>query len=120
MPARLEPSGLSHSPTSHPQPQLVKTKLAGKQKPFLNAPLTNSIAALAHRSMVKAFMVISTCMWCSDATRQRARVRMGSKEGTYLGRLLNNDGLDHTDGANAVSLVAREQQGAQEASRCAP
>jgi len=45
---------------------------------------------------------------------------MVSKEVTYLGRLLNNDGLDHNDGANAVSLVAREQYGAQEASRFAP
>ena len=52
MPARLEPSGLSRSPTLHPHQQLVQTKLCPRQKLFLNIPLTNLIAALAHRSMV--------------------------------------------------------------------
>ena len=52
MAARVELSGLSGSPTLHPHQQLVRTKLAGRQKPFFNAPLTNLIAALAHRSLV--------------------------------------------------------------------
>ena len=52
VPARLEPSGLSRSPTLHPHQQLVRTKLSGPQKLFLNVPLTNLIHALAHRSTV--------------------------------------------------------------------
>ena len=41
--------GLSRLPTLHPHQQLVRTKLSRGQRLFLNIPLTNLIAALAHK-----------------------------------------------------------------------
>ena len=118
MPGRVEPSGLSHSPTLHPHPQLVRTKLSGKQRSVLTIPLTNLIAALAHRPMGTSFMEISTCTRCCDATRRRVQGWMGSKEVAYLRRLFTNGGLDHGGRADAGRSVALALQAAQEAARC--
>ena len=118
MAARVEPSGLSSSPTLHPHQQLVRTKLARRQKPFLNTPLTNLIAALAHRSTVTSFMEISTSTRCCGATRRRVGGWLGSKEVTYLQRLLTNGGRDHDGRGGAGRSVAQAVQGAQEAARC--
>ena len=43
---------------------------------------------------------------------------MGSKEVTYLGRLLSNGGIDHVGRAGAARLVVRALQAAKEAVRC--
>ena len=119
MPARLEPSGPSRSPTLHPHPQLERSKLSDTQRSLLTIPLTNLIAALAHRSMVKAFMEISTCTRCCDATRQRVQGWLGSKEVALLRRIFSNGGRDHGGQGTAVNLVALELQGEQEPSPCA-
>ena len=64
--------------------------------------------------------MIPTCTQCCAAARQRVEGWMGSKEVTYLRKLLSNGGLDHGGRAGPGCSVAQGLQAAQEASRRAP
>ena len=65
-------------------------------------------------------MEISTSTRCCSATRRRVGGWLGSKEVTYLRRLLTNGNRDHGGRGGAGRSVAQAVQAAQEATRCGP